>query len=282
MSALPYLVRLCLECNPISYSKDYRPSVLQRVCTAVNKKKFHLDGQYLSHLEADAVGTMAIVLPSIQLQYYETSSTHGSVSTARADSVPELWDTASAVSAATTAGAVTGGATTPVNNILVSHMSHLTTPASSTALTLSARKRIRMREAQIVDTDTQSDPAIDISQTANEQTVSTAAAVIGAGAADAAPPATTTGIAVVVDEEHLATKQRLEELRRTFGQEDWLHSQAGDQVRQLLGWKEETTGLMMDEELLLKLAVSDASDASAAAQQEARVEAQGWCLGHSF
>ena len=30
--------------------------------------------------------------------------------------------------------------------------------------------------------------------------------------------------------EHLTTKQRLEELRRTFGQENWLHSQAGNQV----------------------------------------------------
>ena len=32
------------------------------------------------------------------------------------------------------------------------------------------------------------------------------------------------------EEEHLTTKQRLEELRRTFGQENWLHSQAGNQV----------------------------------------------------
>ena len=37
------------------------------------------------------------------------------------------------------------------------------------------------------------------------------------------------------------TKQRLEELRRTFGQDNWLHSQAGNQVRQLLGWDEEDT-----------------------------------------
>lgn len=33
--------------------------------------------------------------------------------------------------------------------------------------------------------------------------------------------------------EHLTTKQQLEELRRTFGQDNWLHSQAGNQVRQV-------------------------------------------------
>jgi hypothetical protein len=39
LSALPYLVNLCLESNPISFSKDYRTVILQRVCTAVNKKR---------------------------------------------------------------------------------------------------------------------------------------------------------------------------------------------------------------------------------------------------
>lgn len=42
----------------------------------------------------------------------------------------------------------------------------------------------------------------------------------------------------VVDPEHLTTKQRVEELRRTFGQENWLTSQAGNEVRLLLGWQE--------------------------------------------
>lgn len=40
------------------------------------------------------------------------------------------------------------------------------------------------------------------------------------------------------DAVHLTTKQRLEELRQAFGEENWLHSQAGSQVRQLLGWQD--------------------------------------------
>ena len=39
LCSLPQLVRLCLEMNPISYSKEYRLIVLRRVSTAVNKKR---------------------------------------------------------------------------------------------------------------------------------------------------------------------------------------------------------------------------------------------------
>lgn len=39
LCSLGHLVRLCLEFNPISYSKDYRLLVLRRVASSVNKKK---------------------------------------------------------------------------------------------------------------------------------------------------------------------------------------------------------------------------------------------------
>lgn len=39
LCSLPHLMKLCLESNPISYSKDYRLMVVRRLSTAVNKKK---------------------------------------------------------------------------------------------------------------------------------------------------------------------------------------------------------------------------------------------------
>ena len=39
LSCLPQLVSLYLEFNPISYLKGYRNTVLQKVSSAVNKKK---------------------------------------------------------------------------------------------------------------------------------------------------------------------------------------------------------------------------------------------------
>lgn len=94
-------------------------------------------------------------------------------------------------------------------------------PGGSGNLSQSAikrRKASRMREVEIVDTDEPSD---------NSQTVQLQTPV----------PVTPTVIDTPQsDGEHLMTKQRLEELRRTFGP-DWMHSQAGHQVRQLLGWE---------------------------------------------
>ena len=46
LSCLPQLVNLCLQFNPISYSKTYRITVLQKVSSAVNKKKV----SFLLHL----------------------------------------------------------------------------------------------------------------------------------------------------------------------------------------------------------------------------------------
>jgi hypothetical protein len=36
----------------------------------------------------------------------------------------------------------------------------------------------------------------------------------------------------------LSAKQRIEELRRVFGQENWLTSQSGNEVRLILGLQE--------------------------------------------
>ncbi len=93
------------------------------------------------------------------------------------------------------------------------------TPSSSLNVSVGKQRRkpIRMREVEIVETDQPPlTGALDSPSTPNPT------------------PQQQSQDAV----EHLTTKQQLEELRRTFGQDNWLHSQAGNQVRQLLGWKE--------------------------------------------
>ena len=39
----------------------------------------------------------------------------------------------------------------------------------------------------------------------------------------------------LVEPEHLTTASKLQMLRATFGEEDWMRAQAGDQLNQLLG-----------------------------------------------
>ena len=104
---------------------------------------------------------------------------------------------------------------------------------SSTSMSAKRRKAIRMREAEITDAGVP--PAV----LAYGDTAAPQNAVVSSNGG----------------EQHLTTKQQLEELRRTFGQENWLHSQAGDQVRQLLGWGEETTQPLISEEGFLTLTV---------------------------
>lgn len=185
LSSLPQLVTLCLEFNPLSYSKGYRITVLQKVSSAVNKKKFKLDDQPLSSLEKDVIGTLA-VLSSLQLEYYD--------SYAASD-----------------------------NQVVTDEISD-----SQTRLTMSAKRRKagRMREAEILETEVQTNLSSDLPVATNTQE-------------EEQQPAVVVQSQSLHEGEHLTTKQRLEELRRTFGQENWLHSQAGNQVRQLLGWEEE-------------------------------------------
>lgn len=42
LCSLSHLVKLCLESNPICYSKDYRLTVVRRLSAAVNKKKVNI------------------------------------------------------------------------------------------------------------------------------------------------------------------------------------------------------------------------------------------------
>ena len=97
----------------------------------------------------------------------------------------------------------------------------------STLFSVKRRKASRMREVEIVD------PVLPAQQTTTPSAflkpdwtltvVTTVSEKLVTGSDDAG---------------HLAIKQRVEELRRVFGQENWLTSQAGNQVRLLLGWQE--------------------------------------------
>lgn len=105
--------------------------------------------------------------------------------------------------------------------------SNATTPVtpSSTLSSVKRRKASRMREVEIVD------PAVPQTTTT---TNSNAFLKPDWVAADATPAVTEKS----TDAGHLHTKQQVEELRRVFGQENWLTSQAGNKVRLLLGWQE--------------------------------------------
>ncbi len=105
------------------------------------------------------------------------------------------------------------------------------------ALSLSAvkrRKASRMREVEIADPQivppTDPDAFLKLDQ---NHVVSTAETLTTSS--ELPPPSSDTG--------HLTTKQRVEELRGVFGQENWLTSQAGNEVRLLLGWQEAETHL---------------------------------------
>ena len=185
LCSLPHLVRLCLEVNPISYSKDYRFVVLRRVSTAVNKKRFQLDGRELSQPEKEVLGTMA----ALYLNQHQPTVVEIVIQAEESSSVVATYRTPSNFPA------------TPVNG------SSLTQSAPR-----SKRKASRMREVEIVDTEDDVKPLEQHSPVVE--------------------PATP----ITDGENHLLTKQRLEELRKTFGP-DWMHSQAGNQVRQLLGWE---------------------------------------------
>ena len=177
-----------------------------------------MDGQHLNAVEKDAVGTMAVIYTSMQLNnYYEHASPQphhiGTVSSLRVR-IDEGTPNEEVVAC---------GNQTPLSN---SVETSIRLPSSASKLTLSAKRRksIRMREAEIVDAGLHP-PSVELDLTPQN----------------------------LGDDEHLATKQRLEELRKTFGQDNWLHSQAGDQVRQLLGWNEETIKPLINEDNLLTL-----------------------------
>lgn len=100
------------------------------------------------------------------------------------------------------------------------------TPITPTSLSASKRRKAsRMREVEIADPSQTSTHL-----TSEENEFSTTATV--AAAATPEP---------ISDAGHLTTKQKVEELRRVFGQENWLTSQAGNEVRLLLGWQEAET-----------------------------------------
>jgi hypothetical protein len=102
-------------------------------------------------------------------------------------------------------------------------------------LTLSAvkrRKASRMREVEIADPQIVPPTDRDAFLKPDQNTVVSITEALTTPL-EQPPPSTDSG--------HLTTKQRVEELRRVFGQENWLTSQAGNEVRLLLGWQETET-----------------------------------------
>lgn len=163
---------------------------------------------------------MAVIFSSTQLsQYYETSI--GSSSSPRrptATSLCTIQVQSEENNAVEGQGLLSTCSRTPTNSIEA-----LANVKLMSSLSAKRRRPVRMREAEIVDSNLAAPISLvdETPQPLNE------------------------------DEEHLATKQQLEELRRTFGQDNWLHSQAGDQVRQLLGWEEDVIQHRSVEEALL-------------------------------
>ena len=217
LCSLPALVRLCLEFNPVSYSKDYRVLVVRRISTAINKKKFLLDGQPLSGPEKDAVGTMASL-------YSAVATTSGHHHRREFWSPPVRGQAVTAAAEETvTQDAERVLASLDDSSVLTESPVNHSGSFSSGPLSLSAQKQrkraSRMREVEIVE-----EPPVPVIPSHQPETTTSAA--VGPSNGD-----------------HLTTKQRLEELRRTFGQDNWLHSQAGNEVRQLLGWQEVSEGV---------------------------------------
>ena len=97
----------------------------------------------------------------------------------------------------------------------------------STLFSVKRRKASRMREVEIVD------PVLP-----PQQMTTSSAFLKPDWTMTVVTPVSEKPVTGSDDAGHLATKQRVEELRRVFGQENWLTSQAGNQVRLLLGWQE--------------------------------------------
>ena len=107
------------------------------------------------------------------------------------------------------------------------------TPANQLSLSaVKRRKSNRMREVEIADPQilSSTDPEAFLKPDQN--------AVVSTAEALTTPSEQSSSS---IDVGHLTTKQRVEELRRVFGQENWLTSQAGNEVRLLLGWQETET-----------------------------------------
>lgn len=221
LSSLTHLVKLNLEFNPISYGKDYRHVVLQRVSPSINRKKvcglplihflcrnkivclfqFQLDNKPLSAVDIALVGTitaMYINPPLILIKGDETPATASVPSAGQFKNDNSRLAVPSPLLLNSSFEAVSVTPTTP----------------SSSLSTMKRRKASRMREVEIADSV----------HRFSEGTTAEAAIT---------EPVENNG-----NMGHLQTKQQVEELRRVFGQENWLTSQAGNQVRLLLGWQD--------------------------------------------
>lgn len=192
--------------------------------------QFQLDEQPLNFIDKDAVGTMA-ALYSIQPELFGTWNNsrllHQQMAVTPTNEMTEENAQHSLTATISEFQSSLGG----LERIRPSPMAGKTlnpSPITPNALSLSAvkrRKASRMREVEIAevlqptdpDSLTKSDPEVSTDTLPSEQ------------------QPTLSG--------HLTTKQRLEELRRVFGQENWLTSQAGNEVRLLLGWQEAETQL---------------------------------------
>jgi len=53
--------------------------------------------------------------------------------------------------------------------------------------------------------------------------------------------------------EHLTTKKQIENVRETFGEDNWLHSHAGSYVQDILGIKQRTENESFSQEIIIVL-----------------------------
>lgn len=240
LSFLPHLVKLSLEFNPLSYVKEYRLVVLRRVSSGVNRKKFRLDEQLLSSIEKDAVGTMA-ALYSIQPELIGTWSTsrllqqQTTVSSSIVNEIDE--NSQNSLGAVVSEFQSSLGGSERIRPSPSSGKTLDQSMAAINPLSLSAvkrRKASRMREVEIADPPNLL-PADSDSFMKSDQNTMVSTVVTLPTPSEQQPASSSSG--------HLTTKQRVEELRRVFGQENWLTSQAGNEVRLLLGWQETETQL---------------------------------------
>jgi hypothetical protein len=203
--------------------------------------QFRLDEQPLSSIDKDAVGTMA-ALYSIQPELSGSWSTSRLFQQQQTTVVISSVDDAMEENAQQSLNPDGSEIHKSLSNserlrpspssVKVSNSSCVT---PNNALSLSAvkrRKASRMREVEIADSQIVPHPDAFLKPDQNP-VVSTAETLTTSS--EQPPPSSDSG--------HLTTKQRVEELRRVFGQENWLTSQAGNEVRLLLGWQETETQL---------------------------------------
>ncbi len=204
LSLLPKLARLNLKGNPITARIDHRMLSSQWLNSGIDGDMFVLDGFGLSAREKAQIGLSRIMPTTPSTAQLSRSSTEV------------------AGGSRTRQGSAPAATSDPMQSSSIVSASVASWKSGGSRGSGSQRKRRRKPIAPRV---------AEIAEPKDDETIERERQEMLSG-----PPS---GNYAGEDTGHLDTKRQIEELRRKYGEEDWLHSQAAAQVHAVLGMQED-------------------------------------------